>query len=152
MWEKCSAQYDKGREMRLSYQPCLCSTTSGAREAWLKQRKIPLEMKLLDSYSALQPFLPTLQTCISLAALEKMCTHTVELLKNKVLFSVKMMLIRKASLACCMEATQSSKAHDVTTLESKMDFVFLNNLLRGAYTYGQTYSYMNRQKHTQRCF
>lgn len=33
-----------------------------------------------------------------------------------------------------------------------MDFVFLNNLLRGAYTYGQTYSYMNKQKHTQRCF
>lgn len=30
-----------------------------------------------------------------------------------------------------------------------MDFVFLNNLLRGAYIYRQTYSYMNWQKHTK---
>lgn len=49
-----------------------------------------------------------------------------------------------------MEASWSSKVHDVTTLESKMDFVFLNNSLSGIYTHIQTKILLHVQSETHR--
>lgn len=49
-----------------------------------------------------------------------------------------------------MEASWSSKAHDVTTLESKMDFVFLNNSLRGIHIYTDKCTLTSTGRNTQR--
>lgn len=134
--------------MSLSYQPCLCSTTSGAREAQLKQKKNPFRNEtpgILEMYSALQPiFLQTLQTCITLTALEQ--THTL-VIENSYFLS-KDDVNQEASLARCIEASWSSKAHDVTTLESKLDFVFLKSL-RGIHIYTDKLLHVQAETHRE---